>query len=94
MTIMTLENLIPADRYVRDINLLLGLSLASLDWARPSGFRPGPFLALVAGRLTNLTPLPLVDLALIAFGTPLVAAGAGWLFAGREPAVLARRPIE
>ena len=46
------------------------------------------------GRLSNLTPLPLVDLAVIVFGTPLVAAGAGWLFAGREPAVLARRPIE
>jgi putative ABC transport system permease protein len=54
----------------------------------------GAYLALAAGRLTNLTPLPLVDLALIAFGTPLVAAGGGWLFAGREPAVLARRPIE
>ena len=54
----------------------------------------GAYLALAAGRLANLTPLPLVDLALIALGTPLVAAGAGWLFAGREPAVLARRPIE
>jgi putative ABC transport system permease protein len=54
----------------------------------------GAYLALAAGRLSNLTPLPLVDLALIAFGTPLVAAGAGWLFAGREPAALARRPIE
>jgi putative ABC transport system permease protein len=54
----------------------------------------GAYLALAAGRLANLTPLPLVDLALIAIGTPLVAAAAGWLVAGREPAVLARRPIE
>jgi putative ABC transport system permease protein len=54
----------------------------------------GAYLALAAGRLSNLTPLPLVDLALIAVGTPLVAAGAGWLLAGREPAALARRPIE
>lgn len=54
----------------------------------------GAYLALAAGRLANLTPLPLVDLALIAIGTPVVAAAAGWLVAGREPAVLARRPIE
>jgi putative ABC transport system permease protein len=54
----------------------------------------GAYLALAAGRLGDLTPLPLLDLAVIAVGTPLAAAAAGWLFAGREPAALARRPIE
>jgi putative ABC transport system permease protein len=54
----------------------------------------GAYLALAAGRLSHLTPLPLRDLLVIAVGTPLAAAACGWCFAGREPAVLARRPIE
>jgi putative ABC transport system permease protein len=54
----------------------------------------GAYLALAAGRLSHLTPLPLRDLLIIAAGTPLLAAACGWCFAGREPAVLARRPIE
>ena len=53
----------------------------------------GAYLALAAGRISNLTPLPKLDLAIIVIGTPLAAAGVGWLLAGREPAVLARRPI-
>jgi putative ABC transport system permease protein len=53
----------------------------------------GAYIALAAGRISNLTPLPTLDLAVIAIGTPLVAGAIGWLFAGREPAVIARRPI-
>jgi putative ABC transport system permease protein len=53
----------------------------------------GAYLALAAGRLSNLTPLPVRDLLVIVVGTPLIAAACGWLFAGREPPVLARRPI-
>ena len=53
----------------------------------------GAYLALAAGRITNLTPLPKLDLAIIVIGTPVAAGAVGWLIAGREPAVLARRPI-
>ena len=54
----------------------------------------GAYIALTAGRLKDLTPLPVFDLVLIAVGTPIVATATGWLLAGREPAMLARRPIE
>ncbi len=54
----------------------------------------GAYLALAAGRLSDLTPLPVVDLAVIAIGTPLAAGVVGWLFAGREPGLIARQPIE
>ncbi|HTN81712.1 MAG TPA: FtsX-like permease family protein [Acidimicrobiales bacterium] len=54
----------------------------------------GAYIALAAGRLSNLTPLPIGHLAVIAVGTPLVALAAGWIFAGREPAVIARRPLD
>jgi putative ABC transport system permease protein len=54
----------------------------------------GAYLALAAGHLSNLTPLPLSSLALVAIGTPLVAAAAGWLFSGREPPALARQPLD
>lgn len=53
----------------------------------------GAYLALAAGRISNLTPLPTRDLLIVVLGTPLAAAIVGWLFAGREPSVLARRPI-
>ena len=57
----------------------------------------GAYAALVACYLDEPWPLghvPFVHLAAIAAGLPLVAAAAGWLLAGREPAALARRPIE
>jgi putative ABC transport system permease protein len=57
----------------------------------------GAYLALAAVHrhdLTGLQPVPFTNLALIAIGTPLVASGAGWLLAGREPPALARPPIE
>ena len=54
----------------------------------------GTYVGLAAGRLSNLLPLPFAELAVIVIGTPLVAGGAGWLFAGREPAAIARRPLD
>jgi putative ABC transport system permease protein len=53
----------------------------------------GAYLALAAGRLSNLTPPPVRDLLVIVVGTPLIAAAGGWLLAGREPPALARRPL-
>lgn len=52
----------------------------------------GAYLGLFAahtGSLEKLSPVPVVHLAVLAIGLPLVAAGTGWLVAGREPAVLA-----
>ena len=54
----------------------------------------GAYLALAAGQLGHLTPLPLTELAAIGLGTPLLAAAGGWLFGGREPTGLARRPMD
>jgi hypothetical protein len=38
--------------------------------------------------------VPVLYLALAVAGVPLAAGGAGWLVAGREPPVIARRAIE
>jgi len=54
----------------------------------------GAYAALIAGRLKGLAPLPWFDLVVMAVVTPLAAAAIGWLFAGREPAAIARRPME
>ena len=54
----------------------------------------GAYVALAAGRMSDLTPVPIVDLLVITFGTAILAGVAGWIFAGREPAALARRAIE
>ena len=57
----------------------------------------GAYLALVATYLDDLgylSRIPLLALALIVVGIPLVATTAGWLLAGREPAAIARPVIE
>jgi len=38
--------------------------------------------------------VPVPDLLSLLAGLPLIAAASGWLFAGREPAAVARQPIE
>ncbi len=53
-----------------------------------------PLIASHVRELGDLTPIPVGHLAAIGVGTPLVAAAAGWLLAGREPAAVARQPIE
>ncbi len=58
----------------------------------------GAYLVLAAGYFgdpgSSLTPVPVLDLLMIALGAPLAAAVAGWLLAGRQPPTLARQPIE
>ena len=57
----------------------------------------GAYLALVASYhadLGRLVPIPLAQLLPLAIGTPLVAAGVGWLLAGREPRTFARQELE
>lgn len=57
----------------------------------------GAYAALVAGYhgdLGALLPLPVVDLALLGVGLPVVAAAAGWLLAGPEPRGFGRQALE
>jgi putative ABC transport system permease protein len=57
----------------------------------------GAYAALAAWNRRDLHPLtsvPLLDLALLVVGLPLIAATAGWLLAGREPAAIGRQPLE
>jgi putative ABC transport system permease protein len=50
-------------------------------------------LAYYRQDLSAFQHVPMVDLALILLGLPLVAAIGGWLFAGRETAAIARQPL-
>jgi putative ABC transport system permease protein len=59
--------------------------LASAAWFRDSSLNGG---------LSALTSVPVRNLLIIVVGMPLAAAVAGWLLAGREPAAIARRPME
>ena len=57
----------------------------------------GAYAALLVWYRSDLSPLgrvPVANLAVILAGLPLLAAVGGWLFAGREPPEIARRPLE
>ena len=44
--------------------------------------------------LSSLTSIPVTNLLVILVGMPLAAAVLGWLLAGRDPAGIARQPLE
>jgi putative ABC transport system permease protein len=44
--------------------------------------------------LSSLTSIPVTNLLVILVGTPLAATALGWLLAGRDPAGIARQPLE
>jgi putative ABC transport system permease protein len=44
--------------------------------------------------LSELSNIPLRNLLVIVVGMPLIAAAAGWLLAGREPAAIGHQPLE
>jgi putative ABC transport system permease protein len=57
----------------------------------------GAYLALIAtyhDDLGHLSRIPVLSLAFIGVGVPLIASAAGWLLAGREPPAIARPVIE
>ena len=57
----------------------------------------GAYAALLAWHRSNLTPLshvPTANLIVILVGLPAIATAAGYLLAGREPAAIARQPLE
>jgi putative ABC transport system permease protein len=58
-----------------------GATLAGLAWAHSS-------LGATFGNI------PAADFAAILVGLPLIAAGTGWLLAGRQPPAIARQPLE
>jgi putative ABC transport system permease protein len=60
---------------------MAGAVIATLAWARSS-------LSVMFG------DVPLADVLILLLGLPLIAAAAGWLFAGRKPPAIARQPIE
>ena len=60
---------------------MAGAVIAGLAWAHSS-------LSAMFG------DVPLTDVLMLLFGLPLVAAAGGWLLAGREPAVIARQPLD
>jgi len=43
---------------------------------------------------TNLSAVPTTNLLIILVGMPVVAAMGGWLFAGRQPSMVSRQPID
>ncbi|MGH3189003.1 MAG: FtsX-like permease family protein [Streptosporangiaceae bacterium] len=45
-------------------------------------------------QLSELASVPVADLLWILAGLPLIAVAVSWLLAGREPAAIARRPLE
>jgi putative ABC transport system permease protein len=60
---------------------MAGALVAGLAWAHGS-------LSAMFG------DLPLSDVLILLIGLPLVAAAGGWLLAGREPAAIARQPLD
>ncbi len=57
----------------------------------------GALIVLFSGYLSDvggtLSRVPILHLLVLAIGTPIAAASAGWVLAGREPAALTRQPI-
>jgi putative ABC transport system permease protein len=52
-------------------------------------------LAFAHGSLSEMFgDLPLSDVLILLVGLPLIAAAGGWLLAGREPAAIARQPLD
>ncbi|TAN29585.1 MAG: FtsX-like permease family protein [Actinomycetota bacterium] len=64
---------------------VVGGYIAMIGWLRSNSLNGG---------LAALGNIPVADLLLILLGMPAFAAIVGWLFAGREPAAMARQPIE
>ena len=57
----------------------------------------GAYAALLAWHRSNLHPLthiPVGNILIIVVGLPLPPPPPGWLLAGREPAAMARQPLE
>jgi putative ABC transport system permease protein len=57
----------------------------------------GAYLAFLTFHLEDLgalSPVPVTHVALLVLGVPVLAAGAGWVLAGKQPDSITRHPIE
>lgn len=63
----------------------VGGYIAMIGWLRSNSLNGG---------ISALGNIPVADLLLILLAMPAFAAAIGWLFAGREPSVMAHQPIE
>ena len=63
----------------------LGGYVAMIGWLRSNSLNGG---------IAALGTFPVAELLFILFGMPALAAVIGWVFAGREPAVMTRQAIE
>jgi putative ABC transport system permease protein len=64
---------------------VVGGYIGVISWLRSNSLNGG---------IAALGNIPVANLLLILVGMPVLAAILGWLFAGREPAAMARQPIE
>jgi putative ABC transport system permease protein len=64
---------------------VVGGYIAMIGWLRSNSLNGG---------IAALGNIPVADLLLILLGMPAFAAIVGWLFAGREPAVMSHQAIE
>jgi putative ABC transport system permease protein len=64
---------------------VVGGYIGMIGWLRSNSLNGG---------IAALGSVPVADLLLILLGMPAFAAAVGWLFAGREPAVMAHQAIE
>ena len=69
----------------------LGLLGAVLGTATGYAAAIGDFRSSLS---TTVAHVPVADLAAILVGLPLTATVGGWLLAGREPAAIARKPLD
>jgi putative ABC transport system permease protein len=83
-----------APRTRRAITATTAGALALLGVVLGTAGAYGALIAAYHADLGRLAPLPITNLLQLVIGLPLVAAAAGWLLAGREPARFARQPLD
>jgi putative ABC transport system permease protein len=71
------------------LGALLGTGAGYL--ATAGYFRGGKF---GESMLANISQVPAINLLVILVGMPVLAAAAGWVFAGREPNMVSRQPMD
>jgi putative ABC transport system permease protein len=64
---------------------VVGGYIGMIGWLRSNSLNGG---------IAALGNIPVANLLLILLGMPALAAAVGWLFAGHEPAAMARQAIE
>jgi putative ABC transport system permease protein len=83
-----------ASRVRRNLTATTAGALALAGVALGTGAAYLGFTAANLSDLGALSSVPARHLAVIAVGVPVIAAVAGWLLAGRTPAMLSRAPLE